>query len=329
MANALMGKIKKNSTNKMIDEILKTDLLNQKEMITTDIPSLNIALSGSVNGGFNAGITTLAGKSKSFKTLFALEMAKAYLKKHEEAVLVFFDSEFGSPLSYFESFGDARDRILHVPITTVEELRTEMVNQIDGLDREDEVIFIVDSIGNLASIKETEDAREGKNTVDMTRAKAIKSFFRIVTPKLVMKNIPMITINHTYMTLEMFSKEVMTGGTGNVYAADTILFIGKQQEKEGTELKGWNFILNVEKSRYVREKSKIPILVTYAGGIDKYSGVFDLALEFDIIESPSKGFYSYGDSGKVRRKMLETPEIMDQILNDEKFQQLVESKYKL
>ena len=196
--NSLIKKIKKNSKNDMISELMNAEVLNEKEIISTEIPALNIALSGSIDGGFTSGVTTLAGKSKSFKTLFALEMAKGFLKKHDDAILVFFDSEFGSPLSYFESFGDSKDRILHVPVTTVEELRTEVANQLNGLDREDKVIFIIDSIGNLASIKETEDALDGKQVVDMTRAKAIKSFFRIVTPKLVLKNIPMITINHTY-----------------------------------------------------------------------------------------------------------------------------------
>lgn len=324
----LLKRIKKNSKNSMIDQIVKTELLNEKEQVSTEIPALNIALSGAVDGGFTAGITTLAGKSKSFKTLFALEMARGFLKEHPESALIFFDSEFGSPISYFESFGDDVDRIMHVPVTTVEELRTELSNQIDGLEREDKVIFIVDSIGNLASIKETDDAMEGANKVDMTRAKMLKSMFRIVTPKLVMKNIPMIAINHTYDTIEMFSKQVMGGGTGAMYASDTILFIGKQQEKEGTELKGWNFILNIEKSRYVREKEKIPVQVTYSGGIDRYSGIFDLALEFGIITSPTKGWYEYKGE-KKRRKDLANPEMLKEICDLDKFRELVESKYKL
>lgn len=329
MASDLMKKIKKNSTNDMIEDLIKTELLNDKEVITTDIPGLNVALSGATDGGFTAGVTTIAGKSKSFKTLFALEMAKGFLRIHEDAVLVFFDSEFGSPMSYFESFGEAKERILHVPVTTVEELRTEMMNQIDGLTREEKVIFIVDSIGNLASIKETDDALAGKMTVDMTRAKMVKSLFRLITPRLVMKNIPLITINHTYQTLEMFSKEVMSGGTGNVYAADTILFIGKQQEKEGKEIIGWNFILNVEKSRYVREKSKIPVLVTYDGGIYKYSGIFDLAVDMGMILSPSKGWYEINGEKKRRKDIESDVELMESILNDDTFKEMIELHFKL
>ena len=326
-----MKKIIKNSKSKMIDSILDTQLLNEKDITSTPIYGLNVILSGELNGGFTSGITTIAGKSKSFKTLFALEMARGYLDKHKDAVLVFFDSEFGSPLSYFDKFGEAKDRIIHIPVTTVEELRTEMSNQIDGLDRDDKVMFVVDSIGNLASIKETDDAMDGANKVDMTRAKMMKSFFRIVTPKMVMKDIPMVVINHTYDTIEMFSKQVMGGGTGAVYASDTIIFVGKQQEKEGKDIVGWNFVLNVEKSRYVREKSKIPILVTYKGGINEYSGVFDLALACDVITSPSMGYYLIeGDARKYRRKELENDtEFMQKLVDDEKFGQLVESMYKL
>lgn len=330
MTSDLMKRIKKNSKSDMIAEISKTELLNEKTQTPTRIAALNIALSGKVDGGFTSGITTFAGKSKSFKTLFALEMALGFLELNPEAVLVFFDSEFGAPISYFDNFGEAKERILHVPVTTVEELRTEMTNQLAGLDRDDKVIFIVDSVGNLASIKETDDSMDGKNVVDMTRAKMLKSFFRIVTPKLVMKNIPTIIINHTYDTIEMFSKQVMTGGTGAIYASDTIIFVGKQQEKEGTELKGWNFILNIEKSRYVREREKIPVKVTYEKGIHIHSGIFDLAVELGIIENPTKGFYTYGESGKVRRSKLENdPEVMEAIIDDEKFRQLVESKYTL
>lgn len=327
----LMKKIMKNSKNPMIDALMETELLNRDDLIPTNIPALNIALSGEINGGFGSGVMTIAGKSKHFKTLFALEMAKGYLQKFEDAVLVFFDSEFGSPREYFASFGDDKDRILHVPVTTVEELRTELMNQLEGLERNDNVIFIVDSIGNLASLKETDDATTGKQAVDMTRAKMMKSLFRLVTPKLTMKNIPMIIINHTYDTIEMFSKQVMTGGTGAVYASDTILFIGKQQEKEGTEIVGWNFIINIEKSRYVKEKEKIPVLVTYQGGVNKYSGIFDLAVELGLIQVPTKGYYQLeGDEKKYRRKEIEgSAEIMEGLLSNEKFGQLIESRYKL
>lgn len=329
----LMKKILKESDNPYISTLEESEFLNREDPIVTDIPALNVILSGKVDGGFDSGIVSIAGKSKHFKTLFALYMAKAFLEKHREddGVLVFFDSEFGSPRSYFDFFGDLKEKVIHAPVTTVEDLREQMTKFLEGFDRTDNVMFIVDSIGNLASNKETEDTLDGKTTVDMTRAKMLKSMFRLVTPRLTMKNIPLVTINHTYQTLEMFSKEVQGGGTGNIYASDTIIFVGKQQEKEGKELVGWNFVLKSEKSRYVREQVKIPVQVMYKGGIYKYSGMFDLALSYDIITSPSKGYYEYGDIGKkMRRKEIEqNSEIMEEIITDDKFKQLVESEFML
>lgn len=137
----------------------------------------------------------------------------------------------------------------------------------------------------------------------------------------------------SHNTLEMFSKEVMGGGTGGIYASDTIFFIGKQQEKDGKELLGWNFIINIEKSRYVKEKEKLGVLVTYDAGINKFSGIFDLAVEFGIVGNPSKGYYSYPnteDAKKVRRKDIEGDSaIMQEIVENSEFNQAVEDKYKL
>lgn len=324
----LLKQILKASKSDYAGMMMTSELLDKTDVTSTDIPALNIALQGMVNGGFDSGVITIAGKSKHFKTLFALNMASAYLAKHEDAILVFLDSEFGSPREYFHMFkGNSKERIVHIPVTTVENVRTEVVNLLKDMTRDQKVIFILDSIGNLSSEKENADAESGKDTVDMTRAKALKSFFRIVTPQLKLKDKTLIGINHTYQTLEMFSKEVTSGGTGGVYNSDTIFMIGKQQEKEGTEIVGWNFVIKIEKSRFVKELMKIPILVTYDANIYKYSYIWELAVEFGIIQSPSKGYYSYGDDKKHRRNALETPELMQSICDDEQFQQLVEHKF--
>ena len=153
-------------------------------------------------------------------------------------------------------------------------------------------MVIVDSIGNLASKKEVEDALEGKAVADMTRAKQLKSLFRMITPHLSIKDIPMVVVNHTYKEIGMFPKDIVGGGTGAYYGADNIWIIGRQQEKDKStnEIDGYHFVINVEKSRYVKEKSKIPISLTYEGGINKWSGLFDIALEGNFIAKPKNGW---------------------------------------
>jgi len=472
MASAL-EKLRKASTIKDTAILSQSVFFEDKDRISVPVPILNVALGGSLFGGLTPGLTMWAGPSKHFKTSFSLLMAKAYLDKYPEAVLLFYDSEFGTPQSYFKSFGIDADRVVHTPITDIEVLKHDLVTQMQGLSRGDKVIILIDSIGNLASKKEMDDALEGKTVADMTRAKQLKSLFRMVTPYLTMKNIPLIAVNHTYKTLELYAKDVVGGGcvvegtkirladgslksvedfvvgdlvetklgpkrvsatwnpttlddgepecfqvvfdnpfvdndfvvcsdkhkflvngqwveaknlsecevvdsvsggrvklasvtpigrqkvydlsvedaehyvlehgvvthnTGSYYSSDNIFIVGRRQEKDGDEVSGYSFIINVEKSRYVKEKSKIPVTVLYDGGISRYSGIFDLALESGhIVKAASQGFYQLCDvdtgevsEKKLRRAAIETDSsIMESILNHPKFDEFVIKTYRL
>jgi len=331
-----MDKLKKNSKLNHTSVLSESKFFNEKDMVPTHVPMMNVALSGSIDGGLAPGLTILAGPSKHFKTSFALVMASAYLKQYPESVVLFYDSEFGSPQSYFEQYDIDPARVLHTPITNVEELKFDLVNQLEGLSRDDRVCIVVDSIGNLASKKELEDAINEKSVADMSRAKSLKGLFRMCTPYLAMKNIPMIAVNHTYKEIGLFPKDIVGGGTGLYYSADNIWIIGRQQEKKGTEIEGYHFIINVEKSRYVKEKSKIPITVTWDGGLLSHSGLLNVAIAGGYIKSPSTGWYSIVDrtSGellpsKVRAKDTLHPEFWMQILQETDFKEFVKQKYSI
>jgi len=263
-------------------------------------------------------------------------MMKGYMDKYPESICLFYDSEFGTPQNYFSSLKIDTDRVLHVPTKNIEELKFDLVKQLDGLASEDKVFVMIDSIGNLASKKEVEDAQSEKSVADMTRAKQLKSLFRMITPYLTLRDVPLIAVNHTYQTQEMFSKAVVSGGTGVYYSSDNIWIIGRQQDKKGTEIQGYNFIINVEKSRFVKEKSKIPISVTWEGGIKKYSGLLDVALEGGFVDKPSMGWYSKVDmetgevsENKVRQAATEGKDFWEDILAHPKFQEYVEKRYSM
>lgn len=209
---SIMNKLKKNSKIKTTEILCDSKFFNETDMVSTNVPMVNVALSGSVDGGITPGLTVLAGPSKHFKTSFALLMAGAYLEAKKDAVLLFYDSEFGSPQSYFEQFGIDTSRVLHTPIANVEELKFDLISQLEEIDRKDDVIIVIDSIGNLASKKELDDAINEKSVADMSRAKALKGLFRMSTPYLVMKNIPMLAINHTYKEIGLFPKDIVSGG---------------------------------------------------------------------------------------------------------------------
>lgn len=326
----LIDKLKKNSTIKDTAILADSKFFNKKDMIQTPVPILNVALSGSLTGGLTPGLTVFAGPSKHFKTAFALMLAKSYLDKYDDAVVLFYDSEFGSPQSYFNSFGIDTNRIIHTPITDVEQLKHDSMAQLSNIDRGDHIIIIIDSIGNLASKKEVEDAVEGKSVADMSRAKQLKSLFRMVTPHLTIKDIPMVVVNHTYKEIGLYPKDVVSGGTGVYYSADSIYIIGRQQEKEGTELTGYNFIINVEKSRYVREKSKLAVEVSFEGGISKWSGLLDIALESGHVTKPSNGWYAKkGEDKKYRLADTHNKDFWIPVLTDKTFNEFIETKYRV
>jgi RecA/RadA recombinase len=325
---SLINKLRKNSTIRETEVLTDSKFFTAKDMIQTPVPMINVALSGRLDGGLTPGLTVFAGPSKHFKTAFAMLLAKSYLEKYEDAAILFYDSEFGAPAGYFQSFGIDTDRVIHTPITDIEQLKHDMMSQINNIERGEHVIIVVDSVGNLASKKEVEDALEGKSVADMTRAKQLKSLFRMCTPHLTIKDIPMVVVNHTYKEIGMYPKDIVSGGTGIYYSADNIFIIGRQQEKGAEGLTGYNFIINVEKSRFVREKSKIPVEVSFEGGISTWSGLLDVALESGHVVKPQNGWYQKkGEEKKYRQNDTYNREFWMPILKDASFQEWIKNNY--
>jgi RecA/RadA recombinase len=334
--STLLERMKKSGSIKTSDILTESSFFMAKDTIQTDLPILNIAFSGDLDGGLIPGLTILAGASKSFKTLLGLYCLKAYMNKYPDAICLFYDSEFGVTPDYIKSNGIDGNRILHIPVEHVEQLKFDIVKRLEEIKRGDKVFIFVDSLGNLASKKEVEDANDEKSVADMSRAKAIRSLLRIITPHLTMKDLPCIIVNHVYQTMEMYSRVVIPGGTAVTYAANSIFVISKAQEKDGTELVGYNFTINIEKSRYVREKSKLPIQVTYENGISKWSGLLDIALETGHVIKPSNGWYQKVNTAtgeiaeqKFRFKDTQSGNFWNEVLSDETFKQAIRDRYQL
>ena len=321
-------------------KLSEAEVYFDREVVSVDYaPIVNIALSGDlINGGLGSGVGVLAGPSKHFKSNTGLMAVASYLKKYKDAICLFYDSEFGAPPAYWANFGINIDRVLHVPVENIEQIKFDMPQKLEDIKRKDKVIIFVDSIGNLASKKEKQDAIDGKATVDMTRAREIKSMFRIVTPMIKLRDIPAIFVAHTYQTMEMFSKAVVAGGTGIYYSADWIIIFGRQQEKEKDDLAGYNFILNIEKSRFVREKSKVPLTVLFKGGINRYSGMLDLAEDAGFVKKGKVGNSSgwakvdrsTGEIGEyVKFAETQTEAFLGKIMEDKDFNAYIIDRYQL
>lgn len=330
---SLKDKILKNSKLAETAVLTESRFFQERDYIPTRVPLINLALSGRLDGGMSRGFLMIGGQSKHFKTGFALLMASAFLKKYPEGIIRMYDTEFGSPSEYFGEHGIAMDQVVHSPVSNIELMKQDVFALLESLEKNDKVFILVDSLGNLASNKEIEDTRDEKIVGDMSRSKAMKSLFRVITPLLHIKGVPMVGINHTYKTQEMYSKDVVSGGTGAYYNADDIWIVGRRQDKEDKELKGFTFVVNIEKSRSVKEGSKFPIEVSFEDGINVYSGMFDEAVEAGFITCPSKGWYEIDKDGtpvKCRRADIEKNEAFwSNLLKTKSFQDYLTSKYTL
>lgn len=332
---SLLEKLKAVGTIKAVS-ITDSKFFDEKDFVKTDLPILNAAFSGDLNGGLISGLTIFAGESKTYKTLLGLYCMKSYLNKFKDGIALLYDSEFGITPEYLKMQGIDTDRVLHIPISNIEELKFDIVKRLEEIKKNDKVFILIDSIGALPSKKEIDDAIDEKSVADMTRAKAIRSLLRIIGPTLTIKDIPCIAINHIYKTMELYAKNVLSGGTAVIYMANQAFIITRSQEKTGDEITGWNFTINIEKSRFVKEKSKLVFTVNYDEGVDMYSGLLELALESGHVVKPSNGFYSKIDTKtgeieekKYRERSTNTPEFWNDILKDQKFLEFVKIKYRL
>ena len=332
--------------NKLLDKLLDAGSTNatmiadsvsykDRDFIQTDIPIVNLSFSGKINnGGIVSGLTVFAGESRTYKTLLALYCLKAYLNKYDDAIAIIYDSEFSITPDYLATHRIPEDRVIHIPIENIEQFKFDVVKRLQAVSRGDKVFFMLDSLGMLPSIKELEDAANEKSVADMTRAKAIRSLVRMITPILSIKDIPFFVINHTYQTMELYSKTIVSGGQAVMLAANQIFIITRAQEKEDDELVGYRFTINIEKSRFVRSKAKFPLIVTFEEGINQWSGLLEIALDVGYITKPKKGTYvvnlpQYANKEFKESALINNSDVWDQLIMVKDFEDKVTNKYKL
>ena len=278
--------------------------------IDTGSYSFNALLSGSIYGGLPGNrITAIAGEASTGKTFFALGIIKHFLDKDKDAGVVLFESENAVSKSMIEARGVDSKRVVVVPVSTVQEFRSQSIKILDKyLEQEEKdrqpLMFVLDSLGMLSTTKEMTDTAEGKETRDMTRSQIVKSTFRVLTLKLGQAGVPLLMTNHTYDVIgSMFPQKEMGGGSGLKYAASTIIYLGKRKEKLGTEVIGNIIHCKIYKSRITKENAKVDVKLTYKHGLDKHYGLLELGEEAGIFKKVSTRF-EMPDGSKVFGKQI-------------------------
>ena len=275
----------------------------------------NALLSGSVYGGLPANkITAIAGESATGKTFFLMGMVKSFLDSDPNAGVIFFESESAITKQMVVDRGIDSKRMVIMPVTTVQEFRTQSLKVLDKYMETDEserqpMFICLDSLGMLSTTKEVEDTAEGKETRDMTRAQVLKAAFRVLTLKLGRAKVPMVLTNHTYDVVgSMFPQKEMGGGSGLKYAASSIVYLSKRKEKDGTEVIGNIIHCKNHKSRLTKENKMVDVKLTYDKGLDKYYGLLELAEKYKIFKKVSTRFELPDGSKQFGKTILNDPE---------------------
>jgi len=271
-----------NSIGSLIGE---NEFIDTKEFISSGVYALDALLSTRVlKGGIpNNKVIAIGGQSGTGKTFLTLNFAKqAQLQGY---YIIYLDSEGAIDNDLVTKFGMDPSMFRIDPIATVESLKIYMAKFIKKMEdmRKDgyelpKVLICLDSMGNLASSKEVNDAETGSEKQDMTRAKQLKSIFRIVTHKLGVLGIPMILTNHTYMSMDMYPREIFSGGSGAVYNASILLMITKAKLKTGDEdeldlgQSGIIVTAKTEKNRLAKPK-KVKFEISFNSGANPYKGL--------------------------------------------------------
>ena len=263
-----------------------------ESFVDTGSHIFNALCSGSIYGGVPSNkITALAGESGTGKTFFCMGIVQSYLAENPDAGVVYFESEAAVTKQMFADRGIDGSRMILVPVTSVQEFRTQAIQILDkylALDIKDRkpMMFVLDSLGMLSTSKELADSAEGKDTRDMTRAQVVKAIFRILTLKLGKANVPFLVTNHTYDVVGAYvpTKE-MGGGSGLKYAASTIIYLSKKKEKDGKDVIGNIVKAKAAKSRLTKENAIVETRLYYdARGLDKYYGLLELGEKYGVFE---------------------------------------------
>ena len=275
----------------------------------------NALLSGSIYGGLASNkITAIAGESATGKTFFLMGIVKNFLDKNPNAGVIYFESESAITKQMIVDRGIDPDRMVIMPVTTVQEFRTDSLKVLDGYllqpeSKRQPLFLCLDSLGMLSTTKEVEDTADGKETRDMTRAQVLKAAFRVLTLKLGRAKVPMVVTNHTYDVVgSMFPQKEMGGGSGLKYAASSIIYLSKKKEKDGTEVVGNIIHCKNHKSRLTKENKMVDVRLTYDKGLDKYYGLLELAEKYGIFKKVSTRFELPDGSKQFGKTILSSPE---------------------
>jgi recombination protein RecA len=296
-------------------------LSNVNDYIDTGCMVLNSIISGSLHGGVPVGrITGFSGPSQTGKTYIINKILAEAQKKGIHPVI--FDTEAAVDEGSTTGVGLDPTGVKYVPVHAVEQCRNQVSAFLDSVieaKQEGKFIISIDSLGNLASQKEIDDVEKGKTAADMgLRAKGLKSMMRILTYKAAKAGVTILFSNHTYDDPgAMFPTLVknQSGGKGPVYLSSVLVQLARRDEKqdaarekddmlpEANKYSGVTLRALTVKNRFVPPFLQCEMYLNYKNGLDKYSGLKDLAVNHGIILQSGSTYSLNVEEGLPEKKL--------------------------
>jgi len=274
----------------------------------------NALVSGSIYGGVPGNkITAIAGEASTGKTFFCLGIVQHFLDSNPDAGIIYFESESAISRQMIEDRGIASNRMMIVPVATIEQFRTQSCKILDKyMEQKEEdrkpLMFVLDSLGMLSTEKEIADVAADKQVRDMTKSQLIKGAFRVLTLKLGKANVPMLVTNHTYDVIGSYvPMKEMGGGSGLKYASSTIIYLSKKKEKDGTDIVGNIIKCKAQKSRLTKENRQSETRLYYDRGLDRYYGLLELGEKYGMWKNVA-GRYEINGKKVYAKAILKEPE---------------------
>jgi RecA/RadA recombinase len=349
----------KNEINKMNDNAFilsdPDNIYTIKSYTDTGCYALNAILSdGDINKGLPEGARVMfAGESSSAKSLLITYIIYCYLKKYENSICFLFESEKASIMQMSESLGiskDIMDRIIIIPVTTVEETNTQFIKILDNIIQENKAIEIknediikknkmkknkdnqkpleipiraigvLDSLGMLSTDFELASVADGTNKADAGRTgKLIKKLGRTITMKIGQIGMPFLIANHVYANIGGYGPLNVVSASGIHYMQDIMLVLGKSKDKNESKEQIGNIItVRDHKSRFMKENQKVKINLNFKTGLNKWSNIVEFGQTYGILEKSGNN-YLIDD---VEVKMKEVKKNPEKYINEALLQKI-------
>lgn len=269
---------------------------------------LNAAISGSLFGGIpNNKAVIFAGDPATGKTFFALGIVKNFLDSDPKARVFYFDTEAAVTVKMLTDRDIDPTRVALSAPENIQHFRntaSKLLDKYAELKSRFPALLVLDSLSMLPSRKEVQNIVDDNDAKDMTKPGEIKGAFRILRLKLAKVGIPMIVTNHVYANIGGYgNQKIVAGGSGAVYASDTIVQLSKRQDKVGDERVGNIVHAKMLKSRLSREATEVDTRILYNGGLDRYYGLLPLAEAAGLVKKVSNK-YEFQDGNRAFEKAI-------------------------